>query len=88
MALIWSYGASWWSDRLFAAPGTVARQAPLSMKSSRQECWSGWPFPSPGDLPGPGLEPGSLPRHCHGRQGGPVAAVATGTVATAVEATA
>ena len=33
---------------------TVARQAPLSMEFSRQEYWSGLPFPSPGDLPGPG----------------------------------
>ena len=31
----------------------------LSMKFSRQEYWSGWPFPSPGDLPDPGIEPGS-----------------------------
>ena len=36
---------------------TVARQAPLSMGFSRQEYWSGLPFPSPGDLPNPGLEP-------------------------------
>ena len=42
---------------LFAAPLTVARQAPLSMGFSRQEYWSGWPFPSPGDLPDPGIEP-------------------------------
>ena len=45
--------------RLFATPWTVARQAPLSMRFSRQECWSGLPFPSPGDLPDPGIEPGS-----------------------------
>ena len=44
--------------RLFATPGTVAYQAP-SMKSSRQEYWSGLPFPSPEDLPDPGIEPGS-----------------------------
>jgi len=36
---------------------TVARQAPLSMGSPRQEYWSGLPFPSPGDLPDPGIEP-------------------------------
>ena len=36
-------------------PWTVAHQAPLSMGSSRQEYWSGLPFPSPGDLPDPGL---------------------------------
>ena len=37
----------------------VACQAPLSMGFSRQECWSGLPFPSPGDLPKPGMEPSS-----------------------------
>ena len=37
-----------------ATPWTVACQAPLSMGSSRQEYWSGLPFPSPGDLPDPG----------------------------------
>ena len=37
----------------------VANQAPPSMGFSRQECWSGLPFPSPGDLPDPGIEPGS-----------------------------
>ena len=37
----------------------VAHQAPLSMGFSRQEYWSGLPFPSPGDLPHPGKEPGS-----------------------------
>ena len=46
--------------RLFAAPWTVAHQAPLSVGFSRQEYWSGFPFPSPGDLPGPGMEPGVL----------------------------
>ena len=39
-------------------PRTVAHQAPLSMEFSRQEYWSGLPFPSPGDLPDPGIEPG------------------------------
>ena len=38
---------------------TVARQAPLSMGFSRQGYWSGLPFPSPGDLPNPDIEPGS-----------------------------
>ena len=38
---------------------TVALQAPLSIVFSRQECWSWRPFPSPGDLPDPGIEPGS-----------------------------
>ena len=45
--------------RLFAAPWTVAYQAPLSMGFSRQYYWSRLPFPSPGDLPDPGIEPGS-----------------------------
>ena len=45
--------------RLFATPWTVAYQAPPSMGFSRQECWSGLPFPSPGDLPDPGIEPRS-----------------------------
>ena len=44
--------------RLFATPWTVAYQAPTSMGFSRQEYWSGVPFPSPGDLPDPGIEPG------------------------------
>ena len=46
--------------RLFATPWTVAHQAPLSIGFSRQECWSGLPFPSPGDLPNPGVKPESL----------------------------
>ena len=40
-------------------PWTVAYQAPLSMGFSRQAYWSGLPFPSPGDLPNPGIEPTS-----------------------------
>ena len=36
---------------------TVAHQAPLSMGFSRQEYWSGWPFPPPRDLPDPGIKP-------------------------------
>ena len=40
-------------------PWTVACQAPLSMELSRQEYWSGLPFPPPGDLPDPGIKPGS-----------------------------
>ena len=43
-----------------ATPWTVAHQAPLSMGFSRQESWSGLPFPSLGDLPDPGIEPGPL----------------------------
>ena len=42
--------------RLFVSPGTVAHQIPLSMVFSRQEYWSGWPCPPPGDLPNPGIE--------------------------------
>ena len=44
----------------FATPWTIANQAPLSMKFSRQEDCSGLPVPSPGDLPDPGIEPMSL----------------------------
>jgi len=40
-------------------PQTVAHQAPLSMEFPRKENWSGLPFPSPGDPPDPGIEPGS-----------------------------
>ena len=44
---------------LLVTPWTVAHQAPPSMEFSRQEYWSGLPFPSPGDLPDPGVKPGS-----------------------------
>ena len=44
---------------LFVTPWTVAYQASLSMGFSTQEYWSGLPFPSPGDLPNPGIEPRS-----------------------------
>ena len=44
----------------FATPWTVAHQASLSMEFSRQEYWSGLPFPPPGYLPNPGMEPASL----------------------------
>ena len=60
--------------RLLATPWTVAHQAPLSMKFSRQRYWSGLPFPSPGDLPNPGIKPGcpalqadSLPTELQGK---------------------
>ena len=46
--------------QLFVTPRTVAYRAPLSMGFSRQEYWSGLPFPPPGDLPDPGIEPMSL----------------------------
>ena len=52
-----------WSDLVAAAaaatPWTLANQAPLSMGLSGQDYWSGLPFPSPGDLPDSGMEPGS-----------------------------
>ena len=43
----------------FVTLWTVTYQAPLSMGFSRQEYWSGLPFPSPGDLPNPGIKPAS-----------------------------
>ena len=45
--------------RLFATPETVADQAPLAMKFSRQEYWSGLPCSTPEDLPDPGIKPKS-----------------------------
>ena len=51
----------------FATPRTVAHQVPLSMEFSWQEYWSGLPFPSPGDLPDPGIESTSLNICCIGR---------------------
>ena len=56
-------------------PWTVARQAPLFMELSRQEHWSGLPCPSPGDLPNPGIEPGSpalQAESLHLSQGSPI----------------
>ena len=49
---IWSLSCA----QLFMTPETLALKAPLSMGFSRQEFWSGLPFPSPGDLPGPEIE--------------------------------
>ena len=46
-------------SRVQWSPWTVAHQAPQSMEFSRQEYWSGLPFPSPGGYPNPGIEPGS-----------------------------
>ena len=43
--------------QFFETAWTVAHQAPLSMGFSRQEYWSGLPFPTPGDLPDPGIKP-------------------------------
>ena len=45
--------------QLFVTPWTVAVQASLFMGFPRRESWSGLPFPSPGDLPNPGIEPAS-----------------------------
>ena len=45
--------------RFFVTPWTITYQAPPSMEFSRQEYWSGLPFPSPGGLPDPGIEPWS-----------------------------
>ena len=45
--------------RLFATPWSRAYQSPPSMGFSRQEYWSELPFPSPGDIPNPGIKPGS-----------------------------
>ena len=45
--------------QLFVTPWTVARRAPLSMGFSRQEYWSGLPFPSSGNRPNPGIKPAS-----------------------------
>ena len=51
--------------RLFATLWTVACQAPPFMGFSRQEYWSGLPFPSPGDLPNPGIETGASALQAH-----------------------
>ena len=54
--------------QLFATSWTVTHQAPLSMEFSRQEHWNGLPFPPPGDLPDPGIEPTSLYVYSVGRR--------------------
>ena len=59
LAILSSQHSSQSCVRLFATPWTVAHQAPLSVEFSRQEYWSGLPFPSTGDLPDPGIEPRS-----------------------------
>ena len=51
--------------RLFVIPWIVAYQSPQSMEFSRQEYWSGLPFPSPGDLADPGIEPWSPASQAH-----------------------
>ena len=45
--------------QLFATPWTIACQSPLSMEFAKKEYWNGLPFPTPGDLPNPEIEPGS-----------------------------
>ena len=57
--------------QLFATPWTIARQAPLSVGSSREEYWSGLPFPSPRDLPDPGIKPRSPARQVDSLPSGP-----------------
>ena len=57
MRAVLCYAQSLSHVQLFATPWTVAFQATLSMGFSRQEYWSGLPFPSPRDLPNPGVEP-------------------------------
>ena len=49
--------------QLFVTPWTLAHQDPLSMEFSRQGCWNGLPFPTPGDLANPWIEPTSLALH-------------------------
>ena len=51
--------------QLFATPWTIARQAPLSMGFSRQDYWSELTFPFPGDIPNPGIKPGSPVLQAH-----------------------
>ena len=57
--MLWVLSHDW----LFATPWTAACQAPLSMEFSRQEHWSGLPFPTPGDLTYPAIKPESLVSH-------------------------
>ena len=62
LARVWEGFENWVSCTVTSdsvIPWTVAHQAPLSVEFSRQEYWSGLPFPSPGDLPNPGIKPGS-----------------------------
>ena len=56
MVITWSEVKSLSHVQPFATPWTVAHQVPLSMGFSRQEYWSGLPFPSPEDLPEPGIK--------------------------------
>ena len=60
-ALIYFTRLLWFSRQVtsdsLATPWTIAHQPPLSMGFPRQDCWSGLPFPSPGHLPNPGIDP-------------------------------
>ena len=56
VSMVSHYSCAW----LFVTLWTLTHQAPLSMGFSRQEYWSGLPFPPPGNLPDPGIEPASL----------------------------
>ena len=56
---------------MFVTPWTGVRQAPLSMEFCKQEYWSGLSFPSPGDLPDPGIEPGPPTLQADSFQSGP-----------------
>ena len=56
----WAHAQLFSWIQLFVTPWTIAHQAPLSMGFSRQDYWIGLPFPSPGDLPDPGIKPTSL----------------------------
>ena len=58
--MIAMFAKSFQSCLLFAIPWTVSHQSPLSIGFSRQECWSGLPCLSPGDLPNPRIKPKSL----------------------------
>ena len=67
--------------QLFMILWTVACQTPLSMEFSRQEYWSGLPFPTPGDIPDPGIEPASLARD--GTHVSCISSLAAGFITTA-----
>ena len=60
LSRIWMCAQSLIRVRLFTTPWTVAHQASLPMEFPRQEYWSRLPFPTPGDLPKPGIKPTSL----------------------------
>ena len=65
------YGTRLSHIQCFETPWTVVHQASLSMGFSRQEYWTEQPFPSPGDLPDPGIKPGSPALHADSLLSGP-----------------